>query len=693
MPEPNLDEVPMRLLLAPILLAGTMFSAATATYAQEAAPATAAASQGAKPEIGTFGFDETGMDKSVKPGDDFYGYASGGWVKNTPMPADKAMYGSYIILRDLTTERLRGIIQEKQDDPSSKLGRAYATFMDAAKVESLGMAPIQPWLAKIRGLTDRKGYSALTAEAMQMGIYGPILPWVWTDDKQPERMILQIDQGGTGLPDRDMYLSDKPAFAKIRADYVAHLGRVLALAGETNVEARVAAVMALETEIAKAQWTREDASDMGKTYHKFTLAETAQFASPALNLQTVLKAAAPNVTEVLVREPSWMTAMTQIVDKASLEALRDQMIVRSLDSLAPALPDAVEAERFAFYDKALKGTPEREERWKRGTTLVNAQLRDEVAQIYVQRYFPPEYKAAMTDLAKNLLVVMGDRIDKLDWMEPVTKAKAKEKLKGFVIRVGYPDKFRDYAGLEVRDGDLFGNVIRANRFEFAWSVGRTERPTERSDWYMSPQTVNANATYNRLEITFPAAFLQAPAFDPKADPAVNYGAIGAIAGHEISHHFDDQGAKYNEKGILANWWTPKDLAAFDAAGKALIAQYDAYEPLPGEHVKGEFTLGENIGDLAGLTIAYDAYQRSLNGKPAPVINGYTGDQRFFLGWAQFWRVKQREEHLRQHLLTDAHSPATQRTWVVRNLDAWYKAFDVKPGDKLYLAPADRVRVW
>jgi putative endopeptidase len=679
----------MRLFLVPALLAGTMLAGATALSAQDA-PGTA---QSGKPQMGTFGFDENGVDKSVKPGDDFYAYASGTWVKNTPMPADKAQYGSYIILRDLTSERLRGIIEGSKADPASKLGQAYAAYMDTTAIEARGMTPIQPWLGRIKGLTDRTGYSALVAQANEMGIAGPYGLWLWSDDKQPERMALLVEQGGTGLPDRDMYLSDKPAFARIREAYVGHLARVLTLAGESDVDARAQAVMAMETEIAKVQWTREDASDMGKTYHKVTLAETAQFASPTLNLQTVLKAGRADLTDVIVRQPSAVKDIAAIVDKAPIGVLRDQMIVRSLDSLAPALPDAVEAERFSFYDKVMKGTPEREPRWRRGAALVNGMLRDDVAQIYVQRYFPPEYKAVMNDLATNLLSVMGDRIDKLSWMQPVTKAKAKQKLAGFTVRVGYPDKFRDYAGLEVKPDDVFGNVIRSNRFEFRYMIDRANTPTQRSDWYMSPQTVNANATYNRLEITFPAAFLQPPSFDPNADPAVNYGAIGAIAGHEISHHFDDQGSKYNEKGVLANWWTPEDLKAFDAAGKALIAQYDAYEALPGEHVKGEFTLGENIGDLAGLTIAYDAYQRSLGGKPAPVIDGYTGDQRFFLGWAQFWRLKQREAHLRQALLTDAHSPAIQRTWVVRNLDAWYKAFDVKPGDKLYLPPEKRVKVW
>ncbi|WP_246623648.1 M13 family metallopeptidase [Sphingomonas colocasiae] len=681
----------MRRLFTSVFLIGT----AMAGFAQLGAQDTPQPAAPAKPapEIGAFGFDENGMDKSVKPGDDFYAYAGGGWVKNTPMPADKAMYGSYLVMRDLTSERLRGIIEGTQGDPASKLGRAYAAYMDTAKIESLGMKPVQPWLARIKGLNDRRGYSALVAESMRMGISGPYFPWVWPDDRQPERMILSIWQDGTGMPDRDMYLSDKPAFAKMREAYLAHLARVLALAGESDVEARARAVMAMETEIAKVQWTRVDANDVTKTYNKFTLAQTAQFSTPTLDMPTVIKAAVPNAGELIVSHPSAMIGIARIMDEAPIEVLRDQMMVRSLMSLAPALPDAVEAERFAFYDKVVNGTPEREPRWRKGTALVNGMLRDEVAQLYVRRYFPPEYKASMTSLANNLLAVMGDRIGRLDWMQPVTKAKAQQKLKGFVVRVGYPDAFRDYAALDVKEGDLFGNVIRANRFEFAWSVGRLDRPTQRSDWYYSPQTVNANASWNRLEITFPAAFLQAPSFDPKADPAVNYGAIGAIAGHEISHHFDDNGSKFNEKGLLQSWWTPEDLKAFEAASKALIAQYDAYQPLPGEHMSGRLTLGENIGDLAGLTIAYDAYQRSLGGKPAPVINGYTGDQRFFLGWAQFWRVKQREEHLRQQLLTDTHSPATQRAWVVRNLDAWYKAFDVKPGDKLYLEPSKRVRIW
>jgi putative endopeptidase len=633
------------------------------------------------------------MDKSVKPGDDFYAYANGTWHKGFVIPPDRANYGLFGVLDERSNERVRGILEKAQRDPTSMLGRAYASYLDAATVEARGLAPIQPWLGKIRALKDRRGYSALVVEATQMGIGGPYVSYTWQDDKQPSRSILVMEQGGTGMPDRDMYLSDESSFVKLRKAYVGHLARMLKLAGEENAEARANAVMSLETQIAKAQWTREDATDMGKTYHKFPLAETAQFSSPTLDLTAVLKGMSPKITEVQVREPSAFKDIAGILHKAPLQVLQDQLILRSLDDLSTALPDAIDQEHFAFYGNALKGTPEREPRWKRGVLFMNEALRDEIGKQYAALYFPPEYKAQMNRLVANILGAMGRRIDKLAWMQPQTKVRAKAKLKGFTVKVGYPDKWRDYRGLEIRADDLFGNVVRANRFNYLYMIDKAGEPVRRWEWLMAPQTVNAYANYSLLEITFPAAFLQPPFFDPEADAAVNYGAIGAVIGHEISHHFDDQGAQFNEEGKLARWWTPEDLKAFEAAGKALIAQYDAYEPLPDEHIKGEFTLGENIGDLAGLTVAYDAYQASLGGKPAPVVDGYTADQRFYLGWAQAWRRKYREADLRQRLLTDGHSPSVQRTWVVRNLDPWYRAFGVKPGEKLYLDPSARVHIW
>ncbi|MEG3180125.1 M13 family metallopeptidase [Sphingomonas sp. LT1P40] len=656
-----------------------------------ATPTTAPAA--AKPQLGSFGFDETGMEKTVAPGDDFYAYANGSWAKNTPIPADKSNYGMFTALGDLSNDRVRGILDAVKDDQSSMIGRAYSSYLDTASVEAKGLAPIQPWLNRIKALENKAGYSALVVEAAKNGVGGPVGGYVGQDDKLPQNYIFTMFQGGTGLPDRDMYLLDNPKMVAIRTAYVAHLTRMLTLAGEAEAAARAQAVMAMETEIAKVQWTREDASDATKTYNKYTLAQTAQFSTPTLDLPTMLKASSPKITEVLIGQPSAVKGIAQILDKAPLAVLKDQMLLRSLNGLSNYLPDAIANENFAFYGTTLQGTPQREERWKRAVGFAEGSLGDAVGKEYAARYFPAEYKAEMNKLVANVLDAMGRRIDGLEWMQPQTKARAKAKLKNFTVKVGYPDKWRDYTGLEVRTDDLFGNAIRSNQFDYQYSMDKLGQPVRKWEWGMLPQTVNAYANFGMMEVVFPAAILQPPFFDPKADPAVNYGAIGAVIGHEISHHFDDQGAKYNEKGELSDWWTPADVKAFEAASKQLVAQYDAYEVFPGENVKGEFTLGENIGDLAGLTIAYDAYKHSLNGATAPVIDGFSGDQRFHLGWAQVWRRNYREANLRGRLLTDPHSPSTQRAWVVRNLDPWYAAFDVKPGAKLYLEPSKRVRIW
>jgi putative endopeptidase len=684
----------MRLFVTSVLLAGTaIVGAATALSAREAPAPAPAAETGSKPQLGSFGFDAKGMDKTVAPGDDFYGFANGAWAKGTPIPADKSNYGMFTALDDLSKQRVREILDAVKGDANSAIGRAYTSYLDTATVEYRGLAPIQPWLNKVKALDSKAGYSALVVEAAKMGISGPFGGYVGQDDKHPESYIFTIYQGGTGLPDRDMYLVDTPKMASIRTAYVAHLARMLTLAGEDNAEARAKAVMELETQIAKVQWTREDASDAVKGYNKFTLAQTAQFSSPTLDMPAMLKAFSPKITDVLIGQPSAVKGTADILDKAPIAVLKDQMLLRSLGGLANYLPDSVANENFAFFGTTLQGTPQREERWKRAVTFTEGTLGEEVGKIYAARYFPPEYKAEMNKLVANVLDAMGRRIDALEWMQPKTKARAKAKLKNFTVKVGYPDRWRDYAGLEIKSDDLFGNAVRSNRFDYQYMLDKLGGPVRKWEWGMLPQTINAYANFGMMEVVFPAAILQPPFFDPKADPAVNYGGIGAVIGHEISHHFDDQGAKYNEKGELSDWWTPADTKAFEVASKALVAQYDAYEALPGEHVKGEFTLGENIGDLAGLTVAYDAYKHSLNGKKDPVIDGYTGDQRFYLGWAQIWRRNYREANLRARLLTDPHSPSIQRAWVVRNLDPWYGAFGAKNGQKLYLAPANRVRIW
>nr|WP_246449147.1 M13-type metalloendopeptidase [Sphingomonas sabuli] len=656
----------------------------------EAAPPAAAPAP--KPELGTFGFDTAGMNTTVLPGNNFYEYANGTWAKATQIPADKSNYGMFTMLDDLSKERTRTIVDEAAKDPNNKIGQAYTAFLDTAAIESKGLTPIDPWLADIRAVDSRDDLPALYAKADRMGIPNPFLLYIGQDDKNPTRYVTSLVQGGIGMPDRDYYLSKDPKIAPKRDAYLKHLTNMLTLAGETDAAKRAAAILAMETDIAKVHWTQVDSRDADKTYNLFQLAEFDRSA-PGFDFTRFLKLDGIEASEVNVLQPSAVRGTAAVVARAPLQVLRDQMLVRSLDAYSAVLPSAIDREAFAFHGTALSGTPEQEVRWKRGVGFVTGALSDDVSKIYVQRYFPPETKAAADTLVRNVVEAMGRRIDGLSWMAPETKARARAKLANFTTKIGYPDQWHDYSALTIRGDDAFGNMVRANEWAHVDALSKLGGPIRKWEWGMTPMTVNAYANFGMQEIVFPASILQPPFFDPNADPAINYGGIGAVIGHEISHHFDDQGSKYDEQGRLKEWWTAADKKAFEAATKSLVAQYDAYEIFPGANVKGAFTLGENIGDLAGLTVAYDAYQHTLGGQPAPVIDGTTGDQRFYLGWAQVWRRNYREENLRNRLITDPHSPSEQRTSVVRNLDPWYPAFSVQPGQTLYLTPEQRVRIW
>jgi putative endopeptidase len=659
--------------------------------AQTAATASTAKEVVGKPAIGTYGFDADGMDRSVAPGDDFYAYANGTWAKNTPIPADKSNYGMFGALADLSQERTKEILDAAKGDADSKIGRAYASFLDSARVEALGLNPINPMLKKIRAV-KKGGLADLLAELDRAGVAHYFQGYVGQDDKNPDVHIYSMGQGGLGMPDRDFYLLDNDRNKKLRAAYLTHLETMLTLAGEKDASARAQAIYNLEVEIAKAHWDKNDSSDAVKTYNKLTVAELAQ-AAPGFDWARYLRGVGATQNELLVAQPSAFTAEAKLLADAPISVIRDTLIVRSLRAFNNVLPEAVTNASFAFYGTALSGTPQMQERWKRAVDFTTGNLGEAVGQDYVAKFYPPETKAAMDALVTNVLAAMGRRIDVLDWMQPETKVRARQKLANFTTKVGYPEKWKDYSALEIRADDLFGNELRSNQFAHNDNLSKLGQPIRRWEWHMTPMTVNAYANFGMNEIVFPAAILQPPFFDPNADPAINYGGIGAVIGHEISHHFDDQGAKYDENGRLADWWTEKDVAAFDAAAKALIAQYDAYEVLPGEKLDGTFTLGENIGDLAGLKVAYDAYRHSLGGKEAPVIDGMTGDQRFFLGWAQVWRRNYREQELSARVTTDPHSPSIQRAWVTRNLDPWYNAYQVKKEHKLYLDPKDRVHIW
>ncbi len=645
-----------------------------------------------KPQLGNFGFDIDGMDTSVAPGQDFYAFANGAWSKKTQIPADRANYGMFTALDDLSKKRTREILETEKTNPDSKIGRAFASYLDEGAANAAGLTPIRPWLSKIKSLSSKAGYAALCAEADRMGIGTPFRSYVGQDDKNPDQYIYQMIQGGIGMPDRDYYLVQNPRFAQIRARYFRHLEHVLMLAGEPNAKARAAALFAHEKKIATVHWNKIDSSDSAKTYHKARIADL-QKSAPGFDFSTFIRGLGVTTDDLLYAQPSAFTGIAAVIKAAPLGVLKDALLVRSLDQFADVLSDDVANEAFSFYGTALSGTPEREPRWKRAVSFTEDGLGEELGKAYVARFYPAETKAEVDVLVKNVLSAMGRRIDNLAWMTPATKVRARAKLANFTTKIGYPDKWRDYAGLEVKADDLFGNAVRIRQFDHEYSVGKLGKDIYRWEWGMTPMTVNAYANFGMNEIVFPAAILQPPFFDANADSAINYGGIGAVIGHEISHHFDDQGAKYDENGRLADWWSPEDVKAFETAGKKLIAQYDAYEPLPGQKINGEFTLGENIGDLAGLTIAYDAYKTALGGKEAPVIDGMTGDQRFFLGWAQVWRRNYREANLSQRLTTDPHSPSTQRAWVVRNLDSWYPAFEAKPGQSLYLSPEERVRIW
>ena len=645
-----------------------------------------------KPELGTFGFDKSGMDTSVAPGDNFYTYANGTWARTTPIPADKSNYGMFTMLDDLSRQRTRAIIDESARDPNSKVGQAYNAYLDTAAIEAKGLAPFEPWLSDVRGLSSKADYPALVARADRLGIGGPFPAFINLDDKQNDQYILNMTQGGIGMPDRDYYLKTDAKIVETRGKYLHFLEKMLTLAGEQNVAPRAKAILDLETRIARAHWTQVESRDATKTYNKLTVAEL-QRRAPGFNFRAYLEGVGAKGDQVIVYQPSAFTGTAAAISRAPLQVLKDQLLVRSLAAYAPVLPKEIDDTVFAFYGTALSGTPQQEERWKRAVTFTTGALADDISKIYVDRHFPPETKAAADELVKNVVQAMGRRIDQLTWMQPQTKARAKAKLANFTTKIGYPDQWRDYSGLEIRAGDALGNAMRSAEFEHLYQYGKLGGPVRKWEWFMTPMTINAYANFNMSEIVFPAAILQPPFFDPHADPAINYGGIGAVIGHEISHHFDDQGAKYDENGRLADWWTPEDVKAFEAAGKALVSQYDQYEIFPGAKVQGAFTLGENIGDLAGLTLAYDAWKHSLGGQEAPVLDGTTGDQRFYLGWAQVWRRNYREANLRQRLITDPHSPSEQRVWIVRNLDPWYPAFTVQPGQKMYLSPEQRVRIW
>ncbi len=653
-----------------------------------------------KPQIGTFGFDTAGMDTAVKPGDDFVAFANGKYFANLQIPADKTAYGMSSGLSDLSRERTRTIIEKvaaSSGAPGSeaqKVGDFFASFMDEAAIEAKGIAPLKPELDAIAAIQTKADLAEALGRNLRLGVGGPIGMGVGPDRKNPDRFVVQGGQGGLGLPDRDYYLDDKnPAFVAARAKYKDYVATILGLAGYDNAKARAEAIFALETEIAKVHWTRVERRQAEKTYNPVPVADMGTRFPGVDWSRFIAGTTIPVQGDVIISTPSSLEGIARIIGATDLAVLKDYLAFQTIRDAAPVLPKAYVDATFEMYNKTLGGQPQQPPRWKRGVDLTSAVMGEAIGKLYVTEYFPPAAKAKIDELVKNIIAALDARLEKLAWMDPKTRVAAREKLAAFTPKIGYPDKWKDYSALSIVRGDLMGNVKRVAEFQFKDAVAKLNKPVDRSEWFMTPMTVNAYANPTWNEIVFPAAILQAPFFDPNADDAVNYGAIGGVIGHEITHHFDDQGRKYDKTGRLAEWWTADDVARFKQGTDKVVAQYAAYEPLPGKKINGELTLGENMADLAGVTIAYDAYQRSLKGKKAKVINGFTGDQRFFLGFAQSWRTKYRDAALQQQLITDPHTASHFRPYVVRNLDAWYKAFNVKPGEKLYLKPEERIKVW
>ena len=647
-----------------------------------------AADPPAKAMYGDWGVDLTAGDRSVSPGADFDKYANGAWAARTQIPDDQASAGVGYDVYNRSQDQLRTLIETA--DPSTPIGALYKSFIDEAKVEAVDDKPLKADLARIAAVKTKADFAVAMGQAQGGFGSGVFSLDIYPDAKNPEVNTLYIGQAGLGLPDRDYYLTD--GFKPQLAAYAAFVERALKMAGYPDPAKSAADVVAFETRIAQASWPVADRRDIDKTYNPTTVAELNGYApfpwSPYL-----AAAGMPGLTKVVLGEKTAVRDIAKIYDETPLETLKAWQAFNIVAETSPYLSKRFVDSRFA-YTKVLSGQATLRPRWKRGVQLVDGSLGEVVGQTYVAKYFPPSSKAQMVELIANLKTAMAARIEKAPWMSPATKAEALTKLSKMQVMVGYPDKWRDYSGLKLDADDLYGNVAASRRFEWAYTLSDLGKPVDHGKWGMTPQTVNAYNGGLENKIVFPAGILQAPYFDPAADPAVNYGAIGAIIGHEISHGFDDQGRKIDATGKLRDWWTAEDAKRFDAQADVLGKQYDAYEPVPGAHINGKLTMGENIADLAGLQVALDAYHASLGGKPAPVLGGLTGDQRLFLAFAQSWQDKSRPDSLKQQMASDPHAPSSFRVvGPTRNVDAWYDAFGVKPGQTYYLPPEARSRVW
>ena len=648
---------------------------------------------------GTWGVDLEGMDKSVKPGDDFFRYVNGKWVSTAQIPADRTSYGAFAMLGELSEARVRGILDKWAADKNlkgeeAKVATIYRSFLDEETVEKLDAKPIEKSLAAIRAAKTHEDIAILTGRrAYSLG--RPLFAaFVGDDAKNPDIYTVYVSQGGLGLADREFYLRDNYKAQKER--YQRYVAEMLTLAGWENPEKNAADIVAFETQIAQAHWTRAESRDRDKTYNPMTIADMEK-AAPGFPWRASMKEAGlGKVEKVVVRQNTALPKIASIFAATPVETLKAWQAFHVADDAAPLLSKRFVDAQWEFRSKFLNGTTEQRPRWKRAVDAAENAMGEAIGREFVRLYFPAESKVKMDKLVADLRTAMKGRIDKLTWMSPETKKAAQDKLAKFGVKIGYPSKWRDYSTLVVKEGDVAGNYERAQQFEWDYDVNRIGKKTDPTEWGMTPQTVNAYYRSTQNEIVFPAAILQPPFFDPKADPAVNYGGIGAVIGHEITHGFDDQGRKSDGEGVLRDWWLAEDAAKFEAQATKLGSQYEAIEfrQLPGSKIIPRMTMGENIGDLGGILLAYDAYKISLGGKPSPVLDGFTGEQRVFLGWGQVWRTMMRDDALRQYLATNSHSPGMVRAFApLRNVDEWYAAFDVKEGDANYVKPEDRVRIW
>ena len=649
------------------------------------------------------GVDTAGMDLTVRPQDDFFRFVNGRWVDNTPIPADQSGYGTFAILRERAQEAVRAIVEEEaraQAAPGSytqKIGDFYKGYMDTAQRDALGIAPLKSELDRIARIDDAADLPAAFARAARLGVRLPFAVNVGADQRNSDAHAVSISQSGLGMPDRDYYLRNDGKFPETRKSYNTYIARLFALSNQPEPEGAAARIVSLESRIAALQWDRARSRDRNATYNKMPVA-SLQSSTPHFDWQAYLAAlpagANDKVKDVIVRQPDYVKAIDAVIAETPVATWKEYLAFGLISAYADGLSAPFADSQFEFNGKVIGGRQQQPPQWRRGVTEVEQVLGEPVGRIYIERHFKPEAKARMDALIRNLLAAFKAGIDDLEWMSPATKREAQAKLAKYRLKIAYPDQWRDYGGFEVKPGDHVGNLMRYRIFQDGESWARLGNPVERWRWGFTPQTVNASYSPTNNEITFPAGILQPPFFDVDADDAINYGAIGAVIGHEISHGFDDQGRKSDGDGNLRDWWTAEDARRFDERAARLGAQFEAYTPLPGMKINGKQTMGENIGDLSGIAVAYRAYRMSLNGRPAPVVGGFTGDQRFFLGYAQIWRFQSREQALRNQLLTDAHSPGMYRAFVpLTNIDAFYAAFNVKPGDKLYRAPEDRVKIW